>query len=137
TEELLAAVAVDKHVQVAASTRTGPCWRACEAINNSRKTLCCGLGALSTWRPRDVAVLINEIQEPIVAINRVFDQHLRFALARLALLANVAVAANEVEIVLVIPLQVELFYFLRHVSLIPLHFDSYDNRADAPTSVAA
>jgi hypothetical protein len=80
--------------------------------------LCCLIfTAGHTRRARNVAVLINEVQELIIAINRVLHHHFGLAIARLGLLANIAILVEEVEVLAVIALQPEFIDLFRHAAL--------------------
>src|ERR1051326_4270240 len=86
------------------------------AINQHGKPMAlgCALAARSARRAGDVAFLVDEIQETVIALDSIFHQDLRVSLARLGLLAHVAAAVDVIEIVFVVPLQVQLLDFLGH-----------------------
>src|SRR5256885_108363 len=86
-----------------------------------------GTGRVSSWRlaaggaarASDIAILVDEIQELVVALDRVRNQHFSLAFARLGLLADVALAIEEIEILLVIPFQIQLLNLFSHGSSPP------------------
>lgn len=57
------------------------------------------------WGSRDVPFFINEIKIVVVAFNGFGDQYLGLAFARLVLLAHVALAVDEVKVLLIVPFQ--------------------------------
>src|SRR5216684_6159868 len=70
--------------------------------------------ARTTRRTRYVAILVDEVEEVVVALDGFFHQHLGFALARLRLLADAAVPVQVIKIGLVIALEVQLLHLFRH-----------------------
>lgn len=80
--------------------------------------LCCLVfTAGHTRRARNVAILINEVQELIIAINCILHHHFGLAIARFGLLANIAILVEEVEVLGVIALQPEFIDLFRHAAL--------------------
>src|SRR5262249_27742465 len=65
-------------------------------------------------RPGYITLFVNEIEILVVALNRLGNQHVVLTLARLGLLANVAIAIDKVEVFLIVPIQVQPLYFFCH-----------------------
>src|SRR5579862_2029626 len=89
----------------------------------------------ASWRSGDVSLFIDKVEILVVASHSVLDQNFRVAFTRLRLLADITVAVDEVEILLIITFQVEVFHFFGH-SILLGNLDGLDVAAAASSRVA-
>src|SRR5579864_8320797 len=71
-----------------------------------RRSGCFFLPAGSTRRARDIALLVNKVKILAVPLDGIGHQYLGCAFSGLRFPAHVALAINEVQVLLVVPFQV-------------------------------
>ena len=62
-------------------------------------------GAGRAWRSRNIPFFIDEIKILVIAFNSFGNKYLGFTFARLGLLTHVALAIDEIKILLIVPFQ--------------------------------
>src|SRR5260221_7415719 len=111
---------------IKASLRSGPLTRLRPSRKTSRFKPCLLIRPESGYllgpaccprRPRHIALFVNEVKILVIALNRVGRHHLVLTFPRFRLLAHVSVTIKEVEILLVVPFQIQLLYLFSHTIL--------------------